>query len=76
MNRIRIKNARRALNSLSGSWYEDEMVDYGKEYGIENPESIPTTLLEPHIYTDLRVLEDFFKELTFALEKMEGRDGS
>ena len=64
MNRIRIKNAKRHLDSLSNNWYEDEEKHYGETYGDEAPEDIPTNLLEPHNYTDLRVLEDFFEELT------------
>ena len=61
-----VKNAKRHLDSLSANWYDDEEKNYGIEYGVEAPENIPTNLLEPHNYKDLRFLEDFLEKLTLA----------
>tara|TARA_R100000773_G_scaffold10407_1_gene9655 strand:- start:2182 stop:2529 length:348 start_codon:yes stop_codon:yes gene_type:complete len=63
MNRIRIKKAKEALDSLAIAWYHDEEKHYWETYGDEAPEDIPTNLLEGHNYTDLRVLGEFFQEL-------------
>ena len=61
-----VKKAKRALDSLSANWYDDEKKHYCETNGAWYPEDIPTNLLEGHNYTDLRVLIDFFEKLTLA----------
>lgn len=71
-----LEKAKHHLDSLSMNWIDDEKKNYCIVYDVWAPEDIPTTLLEPHNYKDLRVLEDFFEKLSLALEKMEVRDVS
>tara|TARA_R100001163_G_C5053870_1_gene190422 strand:+ start:709 stop:1035 length:327 start_codon:yes stop_codon:yes gene_type:complete len=61
-----LEKAKQHLGSLSDNWYHDEEKHYCETYGAWHPEDIPTNLLMPHNYKDLRFLEDFFKKLTLA----------
>ena len=50
---------------LYNSWGKDERKHYCECYEVdENPDDIPTDLLQPHHYKCLRVLEDYFKPVT------------
>ena len=68
---ITFKQAKHSCESLSDYLY-DEKIDYECGYDVDNAENIPTEKLNPvHIYTDLRILDDYFNSKQDYHEKVK-----
>ena len=62
MNKITLKQARKAYEGLNYNWERDEERHYCETYDVDDAYDIPTLELKEHNYKDLRVLGDFLHQ--------------
>lgn len=69
MDKITFKQAKRSYDRLNDYLF-DELKDYECTYNVDNAENIPTKELnKEHVYTDSRILDDYFVQQGVSNDK-------